>query len=200
MKVYILRHGEKESDDFYWNDDLNQYDPPLTDKGKNQAIRIMEYFKNKQIDNMFISQFKRTMETIKPLSREKNIIPVIDNNLDEINIGLFAKLKDEKAKQSFYDEWKCLNITKQDFLYPEGESGKDVLKRVKKFFQDLEEKNKNTLIVTHEGWIKIAICHILNLSADARFHFTIDMGSILEIEYDEKINYWKILKINHSIW
>ena len=199
MKVFILRHGEKEVGDHYWNEGLEQFDPPLTINGKEQSLKLMEYFKCITIDDIYVSQCKRTFETIDPISLNKNIAPIVDGSLNEINTGLFSKMKDEDKKQKYYHEWECLNVTKKDFEYPEGESGKDVLERVKTVFEKLKIKNENAIIATHEGWIKIAICHILGIDPGKRFHFNVDMGSILELDYNQKINYWKIIRMNYVV-
>lgn len=199
MKLFIVRHGEAETGDRFWNDDLGRLDPPLTEKGREQSRRLKEYFRNINMEAIYVSQFRRTMETVRSLAKEKGIVPVIDGMLNEIDTGLFARMDDEERKRKFPDEWACLNVAKKDFAYPDGESGKDVLERVKAVFGKLKAKSGNVLIVTHEGWVKIAICHILDLDPGERFHFLVDNCGILELEYDKETDYWRIAGMNRIL-
>ena len=106
---------------------------------------------------------------------------------------------EETKKKEYFQKWDRYQERRQDFKYPKGESGKRTIKRVIAFFKILKEHKRNAIVVTHEGWIKLALCYILNISTGKRFYFKIDTCGITKIEYEESIDKWKINCINQIV-
>ena len=54
MTFYIIRHAEKERGNFY-NPELRHQDQPISQKGQEQAKKLVGYFANKEISRIYIS-------------------------------------------------------------------------------------------------------------------------------------------------
>ncbi|MEI5741576.1 phosphoglycerate mutase family protein, partial [Staphylococcus aureus] len=68
MTIYLVRHGESQSN--YDNKHFRSYfcgqlDVPLTDFGKKSADDLCDYFKEKQIKHVYVSDLLRTQQTFE---------------------------------------------------------------------------------------------------------------------------------------
>lgn len=64
---YLIRHAEKD------RSDKTNKDPDLTKKGLERALRWSQLFKQFQIDEVYSTNFKRTLNTALPTASDKNI-------------------------------------------------------------------------------------------------------------------------------
>ena len=79
--VYFVRHAQPNID--IHNDAVR----PLSVKGLEDRKKLVLYFKQKKIDVAYSSPFKRAIETIDPIVKDKRISCLIDENLRERKIG-----------------------------------------------------------------------------------------------------------------
>ena len=85
MKLYIIRHGQTESN--RGNKLLGITDESINDYGYKQIINVKENLKEIKFDVCFSSPFKRTLETASILCNEE--IPIIiDDRLKERGFGI----------------------------------------------------------------------------------------------------------------
>lgn len=191
MKVYLIRHGETVKDRMY-NDD-GYPDPILTELGVKQAQMTGEYLSKIQFDAIYSSDLRRAFDTAKTITDYQNKIEVItDKRIREINMGILHTLNNEQAKYKYPDFYEEFMKKETDFIYPEGESGEILIKRVLSFIEILdviEMKDCNVCIVCHGGVIKSVMSHYLGLSQSNRFKLPVcNCGiSILEYDYDRDI-------------
>lgn len=116
----------------------------LSELGKNQSIELRELIKNKKFDVVFCSDLKRAVDSTKLTFEDK--VPIIqDKRLRECNYG---DLTGTDKKEVDTRMLKCI-----DKPFPNGESYKDVEKRIRSFLNDLLEKysGKTIAIVAHQG-------------------------------------------------
>ncbi len=116
----------------------------LSELGKKQSIELREIIKDKKFDAVFSSDLKRAVDSAK-IVFEKRIPLTKDKRLRECNYGDltgkdFSKM--EASLQKYVDN-----------PFPNGESYKDVEKRIRSFLKDLLEKytNKKVAIVAHQA-------------------------------------------------
>ncbi|WP_423407320.1 histidine phosphatase family protein [Heyndrickxia sp. MSNUG] len=131
--VYLVRHASAEG---------QPIDAPLTEQGRKQALALVEFFKQKEIDLIFSSPFKRAIDTIKPLSDSKKINIIEDSRLGErvLSTVSFEDWRD-KLKQSFDDF---------DLVFEGGESHTAGMERAKSLLEDILCSNdENILLVSH---------------------------------------------------
>lgn len=70
---YIVRHGEKAPVP-PGSTQQAASDPPLSDSGEARAIALRERLKNKSVEHIFSTNYKRTVSTVLPLNeRLKNV-------------------------------------------------------------------------------------------------------------------------------
>jgi len=131
--VYLVRHASAEG---------QPIDAPLTEQGRKQALALVEFFRQKEIDLIFSSPYKRAIDTIKPLSDSKKIKIIEDSRLGErvLSTVSFEDWRD-KLKQSFDDF---------DLVFEGGESHTTGMERAKCLLEDiLCSKDENILLVSH---------------------------------------------------
>ena len=116
----------------------------LSKLGKEQSVKLKELIKGKKFDVVFCSDLKRAVDSAKLTFG--NSIPIIqDKRLRECNYG------DLNGGDSELVESMTLKCIEKPF--PNGESYKDVEKRIREFLKNLLEKyaGKNVAIVSHRG-------------------------------------------------
>ena len=81
---YIIRHAAKERGDFF-NPDLRHQDEPISAQGRVDAQKLGSYFDGQSIAAIYVSEYRRTLQTSEPVARLLNLTPVIDARLNEID-------------------------------------------------------------------------------------------------------------------
>jgi len=197
MSFYLIRHADKEDGEYY-STRLPLNNQPLSENGLIQAQKLIEYFQKIEVSQIFVSEYIRTLQTIESVSKMKNITPIIDKRLNEINIGDTDRLTDQEIENRFPEFWRAYIERINDFRFPNGESGEEAGARIFEIFQSIDI-NKNTIFVAHDGIIRTLICKILGMATYKRHHFRIDLCSITTCEYQNELKSWQISKLNYSI-
>jgi broad specificity phosphatase PhoE len=198
MTLYIIRHAEKEKGDFF-NPTLRHQDQPISQKGQEQAQKLVAYFTDKEISRVYISAYMRTRQTAAPLAGHLGLPPLADERLNEIDNGLFDGSTREEIEQKFPAEWQAYRERKTDFRFPEGETGEEAQKRIVDFLNEKRESHgdENLLIVCHDGLIRLMMCYITNNPTTCRWDFHVDFCGITEIDYQPNYGTWKLMRFNH---
>ena len=79
--LYFVRHAQPNYDN---HNDLTR---ELTEKGLSDRKKILKFFCGKDIDYIFSSHFKRCIDTISPLAKERNKDIIIREDLRERCVG-----------------------------------------------------------------------------------------------------------------
>ncbi len=200
MTIYIVRHAEKERGDFY-SPHLRHQDEPISPRGQEQARKLWSYFCDKQISAIYISAYQRTGQTIEYVANKLDIMPVMDERLNEIDNGIIDKLSEEEIQQKFPDFWKAYRARSADFRFPEGETGEEVRARIASFLEEKRSKHddQNIIVVCHDGLIRSLACYIMNLPVYKRWNFYVDFCGITEISYQQEYQEWKLIRFNQTI-
>lgn len=148
MKVFILRHEKRDinNPNFY---------SPLLEEGLQKSLLLVEKLEKLNIDVIYVSPFKRVLQTIKPFCDKYN---------KKVNrdFSLYEKISSDSGFQFPYlldvipmdDEYYLLNTGHVSVtnLY-EIKIDEDISQRIQRFTTYLKNKykktNKNILIVTH---------------------------------------------------
>jgi len=116
----------------------------LSDLGKDQSIKLKEMIKDRKFDVVFCSDLKRAVDST--ILTFEDIVPIIkDVRLREINYGDMTKFDSRVVD--------ALILKHIDKPFPNGESYKDVERRIRSFLNDLLKKysRKNVAIVAHKA-------------------------------------------------
>jgi broad specificity phosphatase PhoE len=197
MKIYILRHEDRVSDCTFYS--------PLTKKGLDNSEKLIEILNNNNINYIFSSPFRRTLQTIYPYSNYKKYKINIEYGLSEIH---HEEIIPKKSVGNLLPEYICqlfnynpeyITIINSDQInYPE--SNKDVMIRIKKIIKNIITKYNNTdyniLLVTHQSLciniIKL-IKYFSSIEIDDTFLINYPVGK-LSLIFDN--NDWKFNLIN----
>lgn len=198
MKFYIVRHADKAKGDFH-NPQLRHNDQPISALGRRQAAKLKKYFGNRPLDAIYVSEYIRTEQTVRALAKKRKIVPLVDPRLNEIDIGIAEKMTEEEVQVQYPEMWHALVDQDRDFRWPEGESESEALARVASFVDEKKGNIENVLAVTHDGLIRLLVCHILGLPAYWRFKFKVDTAGVMEIDWDDSERRWKLIRFNQAV-
>ena len=161
MNIILVRHGQTD-----WNvKDLLQgrTDVELNDNGKNQTIETANKLVNMQIDAIYVSPLKRTLDTANQINKTRNLKLNIENRLIERGFGNY----EGQSKVEFRKYWNFeLNLSDNGV-----EPIKELFERVYFLLKELKEiytENQTVLLVTHNG-VNLAVSSILKGMEDNIF-------------------------------
>ncbi len=157
MKLFILRHEDRTQDATFFS--------PLTKDGLDNSNKLIELLNQIDINIIYSSPFIRTLQTINPYAKYKNLKINIDYGLSELQHpdlippnSYQVTLPKYIAKDFNYNQMYESTILPSKFIYPEDE--KIMMKRIKtiltKILTNHNKLNENIIIVTHQG-----ICNLI---------------------------------------
>lgn len=183
--LYLIRHGETE-----WNDQWRlqgQRDIPLSSKGILQAKKAAESLQNKDIDVIYCSDLSRAVQTAEIISagRKGGEIQVYKTKkLREISFGDWEGKKFEEISQQEKEHYLRWLQDPVSCAVPGGESMDAVKQRVMHFVEGILKNNdKNIMVVSHGGPVKIMISQVLNMDPAHLSRLVVSPASISIIQY-----------------
>ena len=194
--LILLRHGQSQ-----WNFE-NRFtgwkDVPLTDKGIKEAkMAGQQMLKNEiDIDLIFSSILERANKTaelaisemnLSNLWNENGLIVSKSKNLNERDYGDLVGLNKEETSLKYGKEQVHIWMRSYDVPPPGGESLKNVLERVKPYFNKyiLPKINlgKNILVVAHGNSLRAAMIQIGLYKSEEISNIELPTGSPFVITY-----------------
>lgn len=146
MKIYILRHEKRFG--------KPSFETSLTEKGSNDAKKLVGYLENLDIDVIYCSPFKRIIQTIEPYLISSNKKVNIDYSLYEFVSSKDFSQKDVRFIDSSIYGYDYVNLeynsvtSVEKIVYPESKEGLN--ERLNNFFENIDRSSKkNILLVTH---------------------------------------------------
>ena len=175
MKVYLVRHGESES-----NKGIHTgKETVLTDIGVEQAKRMGIYFHNKKIDIIYCSQLIRAKDTLKEIKPYLGKIKIKYTKLiNEWSRGIYQNIEREKLIEA-------------------------AKKRVEKFYSSLKKNhsNDNILAVGHGLFFRILIMHMMDIHVGEIKYFDLNNAGISYFDIDDsyKVNDFEVDDVKNLI-
>ena len=147
--IYIIRHGQTD-----WNIEhrtQGHTDIALNKNGIEQAELITQKIANLKIDNIISSDLKRAYMTAQIINKKFNKTIETDKRLREFCFGTLEGITRDKITQ---ETWEKFNENPKQF---NAETKEEIFNRIKSFMDDIKSNNinKNTLVVTHGGPIRM---------------------------------------------
>lgn len=180
MKLYITRHGTTE-----WNIEKRLQgwrDSPLTEEGINRAISLGESLENIDFDVIYTSPQKRALETAKLVRGNRNTEIITYDGLKELGFGTWEGMALDEIDAKYPEEYFRYRNRPELYVPIDGESFKDLFKRVESFLDEVKTKDyKNILIVTHGVTIKTLISIIKGLTLEEFSSLPVYTGTALNI-------------------
>jgi broad specificity phosphatase PhoE len=156
--VLLARHGE--TDDNAARRFQGHRDPPLNDRGREQARALAEHLAGEDVRELWSSPLRRAHETAAIAGERLGLAPRVDDRLMEVDVGdwagrLYADLESDEPE--LFAEWRSGSPA---FRFPGGESLEEQMERVVDGFVDLTQAGAlPALVVCHRGVVRAARCH-----------------------------------------
>lgn len=183
MNLFLVRHGEcSEEKGIYLG---SGSDVSINRLGMTQIETIGLALK-RQIEGvntlMFSSSLRRSIESSDILSKELDIIPIIDSRLNEINFGLWEGLNYEQIMARWSGIATVWYNNPMDITPPSGEPFTKFYTRIKSFLSELVSKynDENIILVTHGGVIQLLLTILNSDTIDNRWKYNIGRGEFLK--------------------
>ncbi len=182
-ELFIIRHGET---------DYNQLgivqgkgvNSSINAIGRAQAQLFFDRYKSEGFQKIYISQLRRTAETIAPFN-DLEIPTIMHEGLDEISWGVHEGQSDKESFKEFYrvlHEWQNGNVT---LTIEKGETPIEVQDRQKVFIADLlAADDEKVLVCSHGRAIRILLCTLLNEPLHKMDTFPHKNVSLYKLLYD----------------
>ena len=159
MKLYIIRHAETE----YNKKGIiqgSEVDSDINDVGESQANSFYEYYKDTNFDKIYVSDLKRTFQTIRRFT-ENGLSYEKLKEFNEISWGINqGKSDDLEDYARLIDTWLAGNL---DNKFEEGESPNEMSARlVKGFNKVLDDDHDTVLLCIHGRALRILLSKIID--------------------------------------
>ena len=159
MKLYIIRHAETE----YNKKGIiqgSEVDSDINDVGESQANSFYEYYKNINFDKIYVSDLKRTFQTIRRFTENGFSYEKL-KEFNEISWGINqGKSDDLEDYARLIDTWLAGNL---DNKFEEGESPNEMSVRLVKGFNKVLDDNHDTvLLCIHGRALRILLSKIID--------------------------------------
>ena len=185
MKCFLVRHGQTS-----WNK-IHRFqgwlDIELDMIGMLQAQMLSNYFKQHAIKHIYSSDLSRALKTAQLIQQKTESPLTISRNLREMNVGNWAGQTWDEITSEFKDDEKFDEDRFFELAKSGGETLSEFQTRIVECFKKIIEKpvDKDIVIVTHGGVVRVLLCYILKCELSQRNAFKIENGSISILEINE---------------
>lgn len=197
MQIFFVRHGRSTSNSLgtYSGRDVKLEPDYLYELDPTKAYLDQFHF-----DKVFVSDYKRAIETAKYLGYPD---AQIEERIHERNFGIFSDLTPAEAKSKYPDIFQSQKTNPVSTPLPEGESYEDVCRRVWSFLDELtldersalkpslsmrpgQKKEEKVLLITHYNVMSAAVGWVME-SFNLIRNVISRNGSILQIQVNGSV-------------
>ena len=193
----VIRHGETVAN-------LNcviqgQSDVPLSPVGEKQAQLLAQRWRRRRFDAVYSSDLSRAFRTAEIVAN--GMKPVLAPELREMDLGKWVGHTTAEVAELFPDEWRAFRSASVECRAPGGESRKDLMARISRFFHAAAERHpdQNVLVVTHGGALRAFFLMLMggSLNENALLPSTGNTG-ISTVRYDAETDRWRLISWNDT--
>lgn len=200
-KIYLARHGESTSNVL---NIVQSSEDVLTAVGESQAKVLAQRLSKLSFQNLLVSDFVRTKQTVAPLLQLVDIEPKYTDLLREGRrpsslIG--SPLHDEAFVT--YDTAAKAHVLEADWHYEDEENFFDIVERVRKLFAVIEGLEGDTVLITHGRFTVYIVMYVIlggKLTPDVWSTdfdaFTTTNTGISVLTYKDHKNIWALTTYN----
>jgi len=168
--IYFVRHAHS----IYTKEERER---PLSEKGHCDAENVTRLLKDKHIDVVISSPYKRAIQTVQGIANTYNISIQIEEDLRERLLSSEPVADFNDAIENVWEDWS--------FAYEGGESNDVAQRRAVICMQSIlkKYKGKNIVIGTH-GNIMVLLMNYFDSQYDFQFWKTIHMPDVYKLVFD----------------
>lgn len=176
-KIFLVRHGETD-----WSlsgQHTGKTDIPLTEKGKEEALRLAPILQKIQITKALISPLKRAHETFNLAGL--NVPRELDKDLEEWDYGDYEGLSSKEIAETNPDWSIFINGA------PGGESLQDIENRTARVLDKIQSIDGNVALFSSGHILRALAARWLNLPLSFGRQLTLSTGSISILGYEHNL-------------
>lgn len=183
-EVYIVRHGETDSN--VRHTCLGHKDVLLNENGKEQVRLLAKKLIDVEFDAVYVSPLTRAVDTASAIKKKAPM--TMSYGLIERDFGQWDDMTFDEIEKAHPEEYKKWQDNWTEYEIPEGESAQAVQKRVNDTLDKLtaSHKDERILIVTHLGTARHIISHLLGLTTEESWRFTLDNAGVAILSEDNE--------------
>jgi probable phosphoglycerate mutase len=158
MELVLIRHGLPEK---VINKDGAPANPPLSQRGHDQAGRLAAWLKDEGIDRLYSSPMQRAYQTAEPLAKQTGIGIEICEGVAEYDQQAQHYIPVEELKVLDYERWlKLMNgdVDSVDF----GDFAENVCLSLTQLISD--NSGKRVVVTCHGGVINAWAAHVMGFA------------------------------------
>ena len=173
--IVLARHGQTEAN----RDGLlvGRVDPPLTALGLEQAVRLAEALAGSGATRVVTSPLTRTRTTAEAIASRLGLEVETDERLIEMDYGTWDGTPIADVPIETWRRWR----TDPEFRPPDGESLRDVARRVGAVMGEWLTTDERIVAVTHVSPIKAALTWALGAPDEMVWRMYVEVASISRI-------------------
>jgi probable phosphoglycerate mutase len=180
--LLLVRHGQST-----WNSEhriQGQLDPPLSEEGRRQAMRVGRRLAQRRFVGFYSSDLKRALETASAIGAVTGGSPTPTAGLREIFLGGWEGLNTQELAKRFPEAWARWTEQPSWDVVPGGEGAAAFESRVVAEIDSILARHEHgdVLVVTHGGVIQVALHRVVGRPNHGLFPFRIENASISVIE------------------
>ncbi len=181
--IYFIRHGETPLTASRRFSGSGGSNPPLTEKGREQAKAIAQELKKRDPKHLFVSPMQRTIDTAEEISKVTGLEAIFDEDWTEASFGTWDGLTPTEVEEKYpeeYSDWVADPWHEQgggESYAATAERAASALRRV-----SAQYPGESIAIVTHNVVIKGAVTVALSAPIDSIFHVDVLPCSITTIK------------------
>ncbi len=189
MKLFLIRHTSLQVPAGVC---YGQSDVDVAASFIDEAQQTQQKLINTQFNAVFTSPLQRCLKLAHTLNFGK---PIVDNRLMELHFGDWEMSTWDDIPRNIFDVWAH---DYANLAPPNGETFSQLQQRGIDFLEEILTRypTGNIAIVTHGGMIRALLAHVLKMPLKGLFRFTIDYGSITQLEFGEANTVPKINFVN----
>jgi broad specificity phosphatase PhoE len=174
--LILVRHGETAA-----NSEgrlQGQVETELNDRGRGQAERLATAVAKLEPVAVVSSPLRRARETAAAIGSASGLDVEIDERLTELHYGDWEGSRFGELPNGAFDAWRA----DPTFTPPGGESLVDLRARVVPCIEDLLERDRPVVAVSHVSPIKAAITWALGVGEETTWRMHLELASISRID------------------
>lgn len=184
-KLYLIRHAHTK------DNELQKYsgysDTELSETGKKQSHELSEFLKKHvNVDKIFVSELRRTEDTIYEYAKAKGIELKKLSGLNEMNFGDFDGLTLKEIEKKYPEDYAEFMSGKAMFRFPNGENIEDCYERNIEAFKEIMEnsgEDDTVMVCGHMGTVRNILSHLLVDSYDLHWNIKIENATVSVVEF-----------------
>lgn len=187
-EIFLIRHGETE-----WNASgrfQGSKDISLSQEGVIQAKFLKERLHNK-FDYIYTSPLVRAIQTAELICNNTSAVPIIENELREINFGDWEGLTLDEIRTHYVSEFNSWKTDEMNGYLVGGDlslknsslRAKNAILRIAK-----ERMGKKVIIIAHGGIIKAGLIGVFDWKMTMYHKITLGNTAVSKLTFDESLN------------